>query len=272
VHPPGSDFWKAPTPQQSSNFRGLGKSGQVLFGVALSIPSVHVAKVVAASGADYCWIDQEHTPCAPDLMMQLIQTITHESKGRTIPLVRVPSKTSFEYIVWCLNAGAGGIVVPHVETEAEIAALVAVCRYPPIGHRSVQPFHFIAGVTDTVPPGESIFSVANRNVALIVQVESRAGVDNVEAITRHKGVDMVMVGGQDLRAEMGLVGLTGTEPEYVKANERIIAAANANKVPLMAYTPRPDMIQQRVREGFTALMVSADFTALALGTIGDLKT
>ena len=51
-------------------------------------------------------------------------------------------------------------------------------------------------MTDTVPPGESIFSVANRNVALIVQVESRAGVENVEAITRHKGVDMVMVGGQ----------------------------------------------------------------------------
>lgn len=70
---------------------------------------------------------------------------------------------------------------------------------------------------------------------------------------------------------MGLVGLTGSEPEYVRANERIIAAAKANKVPLMAYTPRPDMIEQRVRQGFTALMVSGDFSALALGTMSDLK-
>ncbi|KAJ7643079.1 Pyruvate/Phosphoenolpyruvate kinase-like domain-containing protein [Mycena polygramma] len=270
-HPPHSDFWKGPTPQQSSNFRGLGKSGQVLYGVALSIPSLHVAKIIASTGADYCWIDQEHTPCGPDLMMLLIQTINHESNGRTIPVVRVPSKTSFEYMVWCMNAGAGAIVVPHVETEAEVAALVATCRYPPLGHRSVQPFHFIAGVTDTVPEGETLLSVANKNVAIIPQIESRAGVENVEAIMRCKGVDMVMVGARDLRTEMGLVGLTGKEPEYVRANELIIAAAKANKVPLMAYTPRPDMIKQRLQEGFTALMVSADFTSLALGTMGDLK-
>ncbi|KAF7354326.1 2,4-dihydroxyhept-2-ene-1,7-dioic acid aldolase [Mycena venus] len=255
LHPPQSDFWKGPTPQQSSNFRGLAKCGQVLYGVALSIPSVHVAKVIAVAGADYCWIDQEHTPCGPDLMMQLIQTINHESRGKTIPVVRVPSKTCFEYMAWCLNAGAGG----------------DPCRYPPLGHRSVQPFHFIPGVTDTVPEGESVFTIANKNVAIIPQVESLAGLDNVEAIMRHKGVDMVMVGARDLRAEMGLVGLTGSEPEYVEANERIISAAKANKVPLMAYTPRPDMIEQRVRQGFTALMVSADFSTLALGTMGDLK-
>jgi hypothetical protein len=70
---------------------------------------------------------------------------------------------------------------------------------------------------------------------------------------------------------MGLFGLTGSEPEYIKANERIIAAAKANKVPLMAFTPRPDMFKQRIHEGFTALMVSADFLTLTLGTIGDLK-
>ncbi|KAF7344181.1 2,4-dihydroxyhept-2-ene-1,7-dioic acid aldolase [Mycena venus] len=269
--PPRSDFWKAPTPQQSSNFRGLGKSGQVLYGVMLSMPSVPVAKVIAAVGADFCWIDQEHTPCSPDLLMQLIQTVIHESGGQTIPVVRVPSKTSFEYMVWCLNAGAGGIVVPHVETEAEVEAIVATCRYPPLGHRSVQPFHFIPGVTDTVPEGESLFSIGNKNVAIIPQIESLAGLNNVEAIMRNPGVDMVMVGARDLRTEMGLFGLTGSEPEYIKANERIIAAAKANKVPLMAFTPRPDMFKQRIHEGFTVLMVSADFLTLALGTIGDLK-
>ena len=71
---------------------------------------------------------------------------------------------------------------------------------------------------------------------------------------------------------MGLFGLTGTEPEYVAANERIISAAKANKVPLMAYTPRPEMFRKRVQEGFNALMVSADFATLALGTINDLET
>ena len=53
-------------------------------------------------------------------------------------------------------------------------------------------------MTDTVPEGESVFSVANRNVAIIPQIESLAAVENADAIMRHKGVDMIMVGGERL--------------------------------------------------------------------------
>ncbi|KAJ7125531.1 Pyruvate/Phosphoenolpyruvate kinase-like domain-containing protein [Mycena crocata] len=268
---PQSDFWSAPTLQQSSNFRGLGKSGQVLYGVALSLPSVHVAKIIAAAGADYVWIDHEHTPFSPDLLVQIIQVIIHESRGKTIPLVRVPSKTSFEYMIWYLNAGAGGIVVPHVETEGEVSAILAACRYPPVGHRSVAPWTFIPGVTDTAPEGETIFSIANRNVAIIPQIESIAGVENVESIMRHEGVDMIMVGGRDLRREMGFTGINGHEPEYLRANERIAMAAKAANVPLMALAPNQEILSQRLNKGFTALMVSVDFCTLSRGIIGDLK-
>ncbi|KAF7350494.1 2,4-dihydroxyhept-2-ene-1,7-dioic acid aldolase [Mycena venus] len=232
---------------------------------------VHVAKTLAATGADWCWIDMEHTACSPSLLVEIIQAIIYESGGKTIPVVRVPSKTSFEYMTWCLNAGAGGIVVPHIETEEDVAKLVGACRYPPVGHRSVAPFTFIPGITDTTPEGETLYSITNRHVAIIPQIESRAGVENVEMIMGNKNVDMIMVGGRDLRLDMGLPGLSGNEPEYRRVTERIISAAKANNMPLMAYTPDDRVFKRRLQEGFTALMVSADFPTLALGTMADLK-
>ncbi|KAK7045267.1 2,4-dihydroxyhept-2-ene-1,7-dioic acid aldolase [Favolaschia claudopus] len=269
--PPGLSLWNAPTLHQSSNFRGLVKSGQKIYGIALSLPSVHVAKALAVTGADYIWIDMEHTAFSPSLLVEIIQAITFESGGKTIPIVRVPNKTSTEYITWALNAGAGGIMIPHIETAKDVAQIIGACRYAPIGHRSSAPFTFIPGVTDITPQGQTPFSLANRHIAIIPQIESVLGVENLDVIMGNENIDMVMVGGRDLRLDMGLPGQNGSEPEYRAILDKIIAASKKYSVPLMAYTANEEGLRRRVKDGFTSLLVCADFTTLAFGTMNELN-
>ncbi|KAJ6474115.1 Pyruvate/Phosphoenolpyruvate kinase-like domain-containing protein [Mycena vulgaris] len=188
-----------------------------------------------------------------------------------IPVVRVPSKTAFEYMSWCLDAGAGGIIVPHMETEEEVAAVVAACRFPPLGHRSFPHFTFIPGVTDITPEGETPFSLANKHVAIIPQIESRVGVNNMEAIIKNDQVDMIMIGSGDLRMDMGLPGFMGFEPEYIESCEKVTSAARASNTPLMCVAFGEHMIKPPLDQGYRVIGVSTDLTTLAYGTVADLK-
>ncbi|KAJ7793481.1 Pyruvate/Phosphoenolpyruvate kinase-like domain-containing protein, partial [Mycena olivaceomarginata] len=266
------------TLQQPSNLRARLNNGQLLVGVGLSYPSVHVAKTLAVTGADWCWIDAEHVAWSPSLLTQVIQVIIHESGGRTIPVVRVPSKTAFDYMAWCLDAGAGGIIVPHIETEEEVAAVVAACRFPCVTsllpsflddsgflaarsataptRPSLYAVHLstclylhtlrlqLPGVTDKTPPGETTYSIANKHVA----------------------VDGVVIGAGDLRLDMGLpISLNGTETSYAAAT---LARYN---MPLICLALGAKQIEARLTEGFTVLVVSLDLHALAFAVMRELE-
>ncbi|KAJ7723279.1 Pyruvate/Phosphoenolpyruvate kinase-like domain-containing protein [Mycena maculata] len=265
--------WAAPTRQQPSNMRGLINSGKILMGQVLSYPSRQVAKTLAVTGGDWIWIDTEHVAWSQKLLVEAIQIINHESGGRMIPIVRVPSKTAFDYMAWCLDAGAGGIIIPHIETVEEVAAVVGACRFPPAGHRSFPPFTFLPGLTDTTPAGKSIYSLANEHVAIIPQIESRVGIQNIGSIMEMAEVDAVMIGTGDLRLEMGLpVGFVGSEPEFVAALERATAMSKKHGKALMGGALGPAMVEERLSQGFSLLVATIDLYTLASGTVADLTS
>ncbi|KAJ7318106.1 Pyruvate/Phosphoenolpyruvate kinase-like domain-containing protein [Mycena albidolilacea] len=283
--------YRAPTLQQAGNLQGVFKSGKIVVGTSLSYPSRHVAKTVAVTGAAWCWIDAEHVAWSQDMLIECIQIIIHESGGKMIPVVRVPSKTAFDYMAWCLDAGAGGIIIPHLDTVEEMKEVIAACRFPPIGHRSFPPFTFascpqicadidlpplqIPGVTDTTPEGETVFSLANKHVAIIPQIESRVGIKNLEEIMKLKEISAFMIGAGDLRMEMGLSpGMTGDEPEFVAALEKAKRVSEQTNIPLLGVAIGPEMIKQRIDQGFKILCCSMDLHALAFGmmqTLGEAR-
>ncbi|KAJ7148729.1 Pyruvate/Phosphoenolpyruvate kinase-like domain-containing protein [Mycena crocata] len=273
IDPATQASWAAPTRQQSSNMRGLIKSGKVAMGQVLSYPSRQVAKTLAVTGGDWIWIDAEHVAWSKKLLVEAIQIIIHESGGRMIPVVRVPSKTSFEYMAWCLDAGAGGIILPHICTTEEVAAAVAACRFPPMGHRSYPPFTFLPGLTDTTPQGETIYTLANKHIAIIPQIESRVGIANIDTIMQMEEVDAVMIGAGDLRLDMGLpVGFVGTEPEFVSAMDRVTEMSKKYGKALVGVAMGPAMVEERLRQGFKVLVATVDLYALASATVTDLAT
>ncbi|KAF7368875.1 2,4-dihydroxyhept-2-ene-1,7-dioic acid aldolase [Mycena venus] len=273
VDPSTQASWGAPTRQQPSNMRGLIQSGKVLLGQVLSYPSRQVAKTLAVTGADWIWIDAEHVAWSQKLLVEAIQIITHESGGKMIPIVRVPSKTAFDHMAWALDAGAGGVIVPHIETVEEVAAVAGACRFPPAGHRSFPPFTFLPGVTDITPKGESVYSLANKHVAIIPQVESRVGIKNIDSIMQMEEVDAVMIGAGDLRLEMGLsVGFVGEEPEFAAAMNRVTAMSKKYKKSLVGVAISAPMVEERLKQGFTVLVTTVDFYTLGFATITELGT
>ncbi|KAF7376916.1 2,4-dihydroxyhept-2-ene-1,7-dioic acid aldolase [Mycena sanguinolenta] len=264
-----------PTLQQPSNLQGLLKSGKVAVGIALSVPSTHVAKIVAVTGADWCWIDMEHVAWSPALLVECIQIIIHESAGKMIPIVRVPAKTSFDHMAWCLDAGAGGLIIPHIETVEEMKAVIAACRFPPIGHRSFSPFAFVPGVTDITPAGETVFSIANKHVALIPQIESNVGIANLDAILSMGEVSSFMLGLGDLRLEMNLpLAFSGNEPEFVEALQQATKISKKYDKPFFSGAFTKEMIKERLDQGGRLLLCGFDLHFLAFGimsTLGDVR-
>ncbi|KAJ7471311.1 Pyruvate/Phosphoenolpyruvate kinase-like domain-containing protein [Mycena galericulata] len=263
--------FRAPTLQQPSNLQAIFKSGKIVIGTTLTYPSRHVAKTVAVTGADWCWIDSEHIAWTPTLLVECIQVIVHESGGRMIPVVRVPSKTAFDYMAWCLDAGAGGIIVPHIDTVEEMKEVIAACRFAPLGHRSFPPFTLIPGVTDITPEGESVFSLANKHVAIIPQIESRVGVQNLEAIMKLDEISAFMIGAGDLHLDLGLpLSMESDAPEFVAAMAKAKKVSKERNIPLLGVAIGPEMIRKRIDQGFTILASSADLHTLAFGLISTL--
>ncbi|KAJ7660366.1 Pyruvate/Phosphoenolpyruvate kinase-like domain-containing protein, partial [Mycena polygramma] len=260
------------TLQQPTNLRGLIKSGKVLIGTTLSYPSTHVARTVAVTGADICWLDAEHVAWSPQVLVECIQTIIHVSDGKMIPVVQVPSKTAFEYMV---NAGAAGIIVPHLETLEEMKAVIDACRFPPEGHRSFPPFTLVPGVTDTVPDGENLFSVANKHVAIIPQIESLRGIENLEAMLKLDEVSAVMIGYGALRLELklpsGHTSTSGTEPKYVAAIQKVKDISKGLNIPIVGPATRPQQIKERVDQGYRLIVCCLDMHTLAGGMIKSIN-
>ncbi|KAG9003464.1 hypothetical protein FRB94_009999 [Tulasnella sp. JGI-2019a] len=262
--------YRANSLNQPPRFRDALKTGVVLLGTGLILPTVQAAKITATLGFDWAFIDAEHTPMSPDLMTDLIKTINYYSEGATAAVVRVPTH-GHEWITWALDAGAAAIILPHTETAEQARHAVSAARFSPIGDRSFPPFPQVYGFTDGTPEGSSLLDVYNDNAAIIMQIESDLGAKNAEEIAAVPGIDGIMVGTVDLRLSMRLpVGFGGPEPEFIAAVDAIETAAKRNDLSLVAFGLGP-ALEAKAQKGYTMLMISADLLALIAGQAGSLK-
>ncbi|KAJ7198830.1 Pyruvate/Phosphoenolpyruvate kinase-like domain-containing protein, partial [Mycena pura] len=217
--------------------------------------------------------DAEHVAWTPQLLVECVQIIIYESQSKTIPVVRVPSKTSFDYMQWAMDAGAGGIIVPHMETAEEVKQVIAACRFPPLGHRSYPPFTFVPGLNDRTPEGDTIFTVANKHIAIIPQIESAKGVENLAEIVAFDEVSAFMIGAGDLRLDLGLPqGLSGKEPSWLHSIEVCSKVAKERNIPIVGIAIGAELLKQRIDEGFKMLITWMDMYALAFGIMNDLAS
>ncbi|KAL3468846.1 Pyruvate/Phosphoenolpyruvate kinase-like domain-containing protein [Aspergillus californicus] len=151
-------------------------------------------------------IDREHGHISDDSM--------HSSTAAIAALGASPAS---------LDAGAHGIVVPQINTTEEARAVVSHCKFPPQGLRGQgSAFPAITHGIDIA----AYLKTANETLLTCVQIESKAGVENVDAICALLGVDMVFIGPDDLALSiLGYVPAQGDEPEFVDAIAKIVAAA-----------------------------------------------
>lgn len=187
-------------------------------GLWVSLPFHPIVEVVADSGFDWLLFDMEHSPTDLHDIGQMLLAV----RGRPVaPVVRVPI-LDMAWIKRALDAGAPNIMVPNVRNAAEARDAVAFTRFAPEGLRGV------AGSTRAGNWGrfKDYMARANDEVGVIVQIESREALDDLDAICRVPGIDAVFIGPSDLAASLGYRGQS-SHPEVQKAIAQAFQVARA---------------------------------------------
>jgi len=222
------------------------------------VRGIEIARMAATAGFDMIYVDLEHSTLTLEATGQICQAAL--SAGVT-PMVRVPANTP-EYIQRVLDAGALGIIAPGVRSAEEARAVVAAAKYAPLGER---------GAGGALPHLEfRPFPAAEANAALndatmvIVQCESAEAVEKADEIASVEGVDMVLIGVNDLLADLGLAGQF-EHPKVRDAYARAIAACRryGKHVGVGGLSARPKLAAEFIAMGARLLSTGTDIQFLS---------
>ena len=229
------------------------RKGEVALGCGVRLArTVEIAKVMAISGYDWLFIDMEHGSIDLDIACQMAVAALDAGIA---PIPRVPSG-EFSIATRLLDGGAAGIVVPHVDTADEAREIVDRLKYPPQGHRSVAGAMAQLGYRP-VPLAEAT-RIVNAETLIVVMIETPRAVENAEAIAAVPGIDVLLIGTNDLSMELGVPGGLG-DPKVVAAYERVIAACKRHgKWPGMGGVYDEPLMRRYVELGCRFLMAGAD--------------
>ncbi|MDR3565788.1 MAG: aldolase/citrate lyase family protein [Negativicutes bacterium] len=175
--------------------------GNPVLGLSVMIPSAQIVEMAGRLGFDWVLIDCEHG----SISLETVELMTMAAEASNIvPIVR-PPKNDPEIILQYLDRGAMGIQAPHVSTASQAEAIVAAVKYHPLGTRS------LAVGTRSARYGFKLnlseyAEEANRETLICVQIEDKEALDNVAAISRVAGIDVVFLGPSDLSQSMGYPG------------------------------------------------------------------
>ena len=231
-------------------FKRALTAGETQIGLFLGLADAYSAEVVAGAGFDWLLIDGEH---GPNDLRSIITQLQALAPYAVRPVVRSVDH-DVARIKQLLDGGVQTLMVPMVETAEQAKSLVRAMRYPPGGIRGVGTALSRAARWNGI---DGYFGQADREMCLIVQIESRAGLAALDEILLVDGVDAVFIGPSDLAASMGHLG----DPGHPEVNAAVIGAvasiAAAGKA-AGVFSADPAVAAAYRRIGATFLLVGVD--------------
>jgi 2-keto-3-deoxy-L-rhamnonate aldolase RhmA len=187
--------------------------------------------------------------------METIADLVRGAKSVGIAtVVRVPRLETF-FISRVLDAGAEGIMVPMTSTKEEALAIASFGRYPPVGARG---FGTGSGMTDFVPlKATETMKEANENTLLIAQIETKEAIENIDAILSVPGIDVGLIGPNDLSLSLGIPDQPNSEI-LTKAIGQVVASAKRNRKISGIHIGSIEAVKKWRKEGMTFLACSTD--------------
>ncbi|MEX2642299.1 MAG: aldolase/citrate lyase family protein [Acetobacterales bacterium] len=229
------------------------KRGGLAVGLGLrQARTADIGLIARASGFDWIFIDCEHN--AMDLSTACEIATAALGQGVT-PIVRVAGK-EHHHGTRVLDNGAMGVVVPHVDTAEEARQIVSNFRYPPVGHRSISRASPMVGF-EPVPIGDFCRGI-NEQVLVVVMLESPEAIDSAEAIAAVEGIDVLLIGTNDLTAEMGIPGEFGHERVADAYGRTVEACRKHGKYAGMAGVPDPELQKRYIDIGARFILADQD--------------
>ena len=213
--------------------------------------SGEIARIAKAAGFDSLYVDLEHSSLSLETTSQICLAALDAGIA---PFARVPQ---LDLIGRVLDGGALGVIVPDVRSAAQARAIVQAAKYPPLGQRG-----FAAALPHFQyrnPPAAEAYTALNDATMVIVQFEGADAVDHADEIVAVEGIDMVLIGTNDLTADLGIPGQYD-DPRVRDAYARTIAACrkHGKHVGVGGLSSRPKLIAEFVKMGARYVSTGTD--------------
>jgi len=240
-----------------NRFKQALREGKPQIGLWLAMGDPISAELCAGSGFDWLVLDAEH---GPNDLRSLLAQMQAVAPYPSHPVVRI--RVGDPHIIkQVLEIGAQTMLIPMVETAEQAASLVAAMQYPPAGFRGVGSALGRSSRWNRMP---SYAHQAGNEMCLLVQIETKRGVENIKAIAGTPGVDGVFIGPADLSASMGHLG-NMTHPDVLATIEQCIGNIRAaGKAPGILFGDET-LVKRYLELGVLFIAVSADTLILSQG-------
>jgi 2-keto-3-deoxy-L-rhamnonate aldolase RhmA len=235
----------------TNSIRQRIKSGETLYGqLLLELFTSGVPQMLKNCGLDFVLFDMEHGRCDIALVAELIVC----AKNADItPLVRVPD-IEFRPLSRMLDLGAGGVMVPRVETAEQAQHIVSQLKYAPAGGRGVA----LGVAHDNYQAlGPTYFEGANQDTLVIALLETVKAFENLEAILATPGLDVAWMGHYDLTVSMGIPA-EFDNPKFLEKMQQLLDGCKRHGVAPGFLPANPDDTRQWVGRGFRVISLGTD--------------
>jgi len=230
----------------------------ITLGSWLQMPDPFSAEIMVKAGFDWLAIDLEHGFISLDAAFRLIQTIDNAG---ALPIVRLHENDP-STIRRVMDAGAGGVIVPMINTAEEAHKAVDAVKYSPEGKRSfgLGRAHKFGLNFDTY------IQEINQMSIVVIQIEHKDAIANLDNILAVPGIDAIIIGPYDLSGSMGIPGKF-EDPAFITAVTQIINKVKQSPVALGIHIVHPSEqdLNERIRQGFTFIAYGMDTIFLQNG-------
>jgi 4-hydroxy-2-oxoheptanedioate aldolase len=228
------------------------------------VRGIEIARIAKTAGFDSLYVDMEHSSFSLETTGQICMAAL---EAGVTPLVRVPGVAEVSRV---LDAGALGVIAPHVRSAGQARDYVRAAKFPPLGERSaagpLPHLHYRSF------PAAEADAALNAATLLMVQFESGEAVAKADEIAAVDGVDMVMIGSNDFLADCGLPGQYD-HPRLREAYAKAIAACrkHGKHVGVGGLASRADLAAEFVRMGARYVSTGTDLGFLLTAATGKAK-
>lgn len=236
----------------SRTYREMTKTRDLKAGVAfLEFDSPGVGQIAKAGGAEFAFIDMEHSGFGIDTVKRMLR---YMQAADLTTLVRPPSK-SYNHIARVLDIGADALLLQMVASAEEARQIVGYMKYAPEGGRGIA----LGIAHDRYRPGPAAekLAAANAHVACIPLIETRAGIENIDEIVAVEGVDGIWIGHFDLSCSLGIPGQF-EHPDFQAAVDAVLAAIKKHGKSAGRMVSSVEEGIALYRAGFDVICYSAD--------------
>lgn len=242
-------------------------AGQPLYGAFLCSFSPSLAEILGYSGYDYVVVDMEHGPGDTIAALPCLQAL---KAAGTFSVLRIAANDP-PLAKKALDLGPDGIMIPMVQTSEEAAMAVAACRYPPKGIRGAA-CGIIRASKYGINPGYS--RKVEDELLVMLQIESKKGVENVTEIAAVEGVDCLMMGPRDLSSSIGYLDDPAGDQEVnelLHRAERDVLAAKRSGLFLAGMARAKDPPPAMFHRGYHMVVGTADISLFRDAALGDIQ-